>query len=83
MFTISNCTYENCPKKCRNPDHGERINSVLVRDSLSDEKIAAFIAKSCRNFANVYDHQGQSALHVAAASHKYAIAEWLINNVSF
>lgn len=57
MFNISNYPHENCGKKCKNPEHGERINSVLVRSSISAEKIAAFIAKTCRNFANVLDYQ--------------------------
>ncbi|XP_055309724.1 inhibitor of Bruton tyrosine kinase [Sitodiplosis mosellana] len=80
MFNIANYSYENCGKKCKNPDHGERINSVLMKNSIADDKIAAFIAKTCRNFAHVADLQGQTALHVATATHKYSIVEWLINN---
>lgn len=52
-----NYSYENCGKKCKNPEHGERINSVLIKNSLADEKIAAFIAKTCKNFAHVTDFQ--------------------------
>lgn len=58
MFSIANYSYENCGKKCKNPEHGERINSVLLfKNSITDEKIAAFIAKTCKNFAHVADHQ--------------------------
>lgn len=57
MFNISNYSYENCGKKCKNPDHGERINSALIKSSVAVEKIAAFIAKTCRNFAHIVDHQ--------------------------
>lgn len=121
MFNISNYSYENCGKKCKNLDHGDRINRVLVNNSVALDKLAAFIAKTCRNFAHVLDHQvgksisitftyahfylsinkcilmsgsnqcdfeirfflkGQSALHVATVARKFAIVEWLINNVS-
>lgn len=57
MFNPSNFQYENCGKKCKNPEHGERITGVLLKNSLSDDKVAAFIAKTCRNFAHVLDHQ--------------------------
>ncbi|XP_031631768.1 inhibitor of Bruton tyrosine kinase [Contarinia nasturtii] len=80
MFNISNFQYENCGKKCKNPEHSERITGVLLNNSLPDDKIAAFIAKTCRNFAHNLNHQGQTALHAATAGHKYAVVEWLINN---
>lgn len=57
MFNISNYLYENCNKKCKNVEHGDRISNVLIKNTLSDEKIAAFIAKTCRNFANILDYQ--------------------------
>lgn len=57
MFNITNYSYENCGKKCKNPEHGERINSVLIKNSIADEKIAAFIAKTCKNFAHIADLQ--------------------------
>lgn len=57
MFNISNYSYENCGKKCKNLDHGDRINRVLVNSSVELDKLAAFIAKTCRNFAHVLDHQ--------------------------
>lgn len=107
----SNHTYENCGKKCKNLDHGDKISRALVNSSLNDEKLAAYIAKTCRNYAHVFDHQvwnfeqlffslwqiqlklmcfvwfncsiqGQTALHVATATHKHALVEWLINSVS-
>lgn len=57
MLTINNYVYENCTKKCKNPEHGDRINSVLIKESIGDEKVAAYIAKTCKNFARVLDHQ--------------------------
>lgn len=57
MFTIANYPYENCTKKCKNSEHGDRINRVLVNESISDERLAAYIAKTCKNFARVQDHQ--------------------------
>lgn len=57
MFTINNYAYENCGKKCRNPDHGDRITRALMKNSLNDERLAAFVAKTCKNFAHVLDNQ--------------------------
>lgn len=57
MSTITTYPYESCPKKCKNPVHGDRINSVLINGNVSDDKIAAFIAKTCRSFAYVLDNQ--------------------------
>lgn len=57
MFNISNFPYDNCGKKCKSAEHGERINSVLIKNGIAAEKQAAFVAKTCRNFAHVVDHQ--------------------------
>lgn len=57
MWTITTYPYESCPKKCRNTAHGDRINSALNSSNLSADKTAAFIAKTCRSFAYVLDHQ--------------------------
>lgn len=57
MLKASNHSYENCGKKCRNLDHGDKINRALVNSTLNDEKLAAYIAKTCRNYAHVFDHQ--------------------------
>lgn len=57
MFNITNYSYENCSRKCKNFDHGDRISYVLIHSSVEQEKLAAFIAKTCRNFTHVLDHQ--------------------------
>lgn len=64
MFTIANYSYENCAKKCKNPEHGEKINSALTNTTVSDEKLAAFIAKTCRSFAHIRDHQVNRILSI-------------------
>lgn len=53
MFTISNYNYD-CLKNCRSREHGETVaRNVLHRKNTTDEKLAAFIAKSCKNFAGI------------------------------
>lgn len=72
MFNISNYSYENCGKKCRNPDHGSSINRTImanVNSSIEKEKLAAFIAKSCRNFAHILDHQVRESRSSQWTSH--------------
>lgn len=65
MFTISNYSYD-CLKNCRSRDHGETVaRNVLHRKNASDEKLAAFIAKSCKNFAGIdFEVCGQIILSV-------------------
>ncbi|XP_038109988.1 inhibitor of Bruton tyrosine kinase [Culex quinquefasciatus] len=77
--TIGNHEYE-CTKKCRLPSHGNAITAALTKRAISDELLAAYVAKLCRNFAEILDDQGRSALHLAASVGRYAIAEWLINH---
>lgn len=57
MSTIATYPYESCPKKCKNSIHGDRISSALINGTVTDDKIAAFIAKTCRSFAYVLDGQ--------------------------
>lgn len=57
MLRASNHLHETCGKKCKNPDHGDKINRVIVNSLLSNEKLAAYIAKTCRNYAHIFDHQ--------------------------
>lgn len=53
MFTINNYNYV-CSRNCRNREHGEKIaKNVLHRKNTSDEKLAACIAKTCKNFAGI------------------------------
>uniref|UniRef100_A0A182QEH7 BTB domain-containing protein n=1 Tax=Anopheles farauti TaxID=69004 RepID=A0A182QEH7_9DIPT len=79
MFTISNYDYE-CTKKCRLVRHGNAITAALTKRAVSDELLAAYIAKTCCNFAHVLDEYGRSALHMAASVGRSAIVEWLINH---
>uniref|UniRef100_A0A182S7H4 ANK_REP_REGION domain-containing protein n=1 Tax=Anopheles maculatus TaxID=74869 RepID=A0A182S7H4_9DIPT len=78
MFTISDYDYE-CTKKCRLVSHGNAITAALTKRAVSDEWLAAYIAKTCRNFAHVLDEHGRSALHMAASVGRSAIVEWLVN----
>ncbi|KFB49169.1 AGAP009939-PA-like protein [Anopheles sinensis] len=78
MFTINSFEYE-CTKKCRLVSHGNAITAALTKRAVSDEQLAAYIAKTCRNFAHILDEYGRSALHMAASVGRYAIVEWLIN----
>ncbi|XP_050078956.1 inhibitor of Bruton tyrosine kinase [Anopheles maculipalpis] len=78
MFTISDYDYE-CTKKCRLVSHGNAITAALTKRAVSDELLAAYIAKTCRNFAHVLDDHGRTALHMAASVGRSAIVEWLIN----
>ncbi|XP_053674901.1 inhibitor of Bruton tyrosine kinase [Anopheles nili] len=78
MYTISDYDYE-CTKKCRLVSHGNAITAALTKRAITDELLAAFIAKTCRNFAHILDDCGRSALHMAASVGRYAIVEWLIN----
>lgn len=56
MFTIANYNYE-CSKKCKNTDHGKAIGKAVRKSKASDEKLAAYIAKSCKNFAGIADDE--------------------------
>ncbi|XP_029709286.1 inhibitor of Bruton tyrosine kinase [Aedes albopictus] len=77
--SIGNYDYE-CTRKCHLPHHGNAITAALTKKSVSDELLATYVAKLCRNFAEILDDQGRSALHLAASVGRYAIAEWLLNN---
>ncbi|XP_055639005.1 inhibitor of Bruton tyrosine kinase [Toxorhynchites rutilus septentrionalis] len=78
-ISINNYDYE-CTKRCHLVRHGNAITAALTKKAISDELLAAFIAKYCRNFSEILDEQGRSALHVAASVGRYAVAEWLINH---
>lgn len=80
MFSISNYDYD-CTKKCKNNEHGCTITNALTKRSVDDQKLASFLAKTCRNFAEISDHEGRTGLHLASSVGRFAIAEWLINNV--
>ncbi|XP_052871449.1 inhibitor of Bruton tyrosine kinase-like, partial [Anopheles cruzii] len=77
-FTIDTYDYE-CTAKCRLVSHGNAITAALTKRSVPDKQLAAFVAKTCRNFANVLDEYGRTALHMAASVGRDVLVEWLIN----
>lgn len=54
--SIGNYDYE-CTRKCHLPHHGNAITAALTKKSVSDELLAAYVAKFCRNFAEILDDQ--------------------------
>lgn len=49
-------TYEyDCTRKCRLRAHGNAITSALTKRSIEDEKLAAYVAKTCCNYADIVD----------------------------
>lgn len=63
MFTPSTYSY-NCTRQCNLLEHGKQITRALTKRSLiSSEKLAAFIAKTCRNFMNVLNEEVIYKLH--------------------
>ncbi|XP_037949451.1 inhibitor of Bruton tyrosine kinase-like [Teleopsis dalmanni] len=78
MFNIKNYEYD-CTIKCNCRQHANAITAALTKRSISNEKLAAFIAKTCRNFADNVDDLGRSAVHIAASVDRYEVLEWLLN----
>ncbi|XP_023296811.2 inhibitor of Bruton tyrosine kinase [Lucilia cuprina] len=81
MFNPKNYEYD-CTRKCRLRAHGNAITSALTKRSIDDEKLAAYVAKACCNYADIVDDLGRSAVHVAASVDRYDILEWLLNQGS-
>jgi len=54
MFSISTFEYD-CTKKCKNLNHANIITAALTKRSISNNHLAAFIAKTCRNFSDIVD----------------------------
>ncbi|XP_063702839.1 inhibitor of Bruton tyrosine kinase-like [Culicoides brevitarsis] len=78
MHTIATYDYD-CTRKCRKSEHGNSITAALTKRSISNEKLARFIAKKCRNFAEILDDEGRSALHLAVSvGDRYDIVEFLL-----
>uniref|UniRef100_A0A336KSV8 CSON014850 protein n=1 Tax=Culicoides sonorensis TaxID=179676 RepID=A0A336KSV8_CULSO len=78
MYTIGTFDYD-CTKKCKKTEHGNAITSALTKRAVSNEKLARYITKMCRNFAEVLDDEGRSALHMAVSvGNRYDIVEYLI-----
>lgn len=80
MFTIANYEYD-CTKRCKNTDHGGKITSAITKRGVTNESLAAYIAKICRNFTDVLDEEGRSALHLAVSvGNRYDVCAWLLRN---
>lgn len=78
MFSILNYDYD-CTKKCKNVNHGSKITSSITKRGISDEALASYIAKICRNFTDVLDEEGRSALHLAVSvGNRYDLCVWLL-----
>jgi len=45
----------DCTTKCRHRQHGNTITAALTKRSIGHHKLAAFIFKTCGNFANILD----------------------------
>lgn len=56
MYTITTFDYD-CTKKCKKIDHGNAITAALTKRSISNEKLAKYISKICRNFAEILDEE--------------------------
>lgn len=54
MFDIKNYEYD-CTSKCHFRLHGNQITMALTKRSIEDEKLAAYVAKTCCNFADIVD----------------------------
>ncbi|KAH8397186.1 hypothetical protein KR215_010290 [Drosophila sulfurigaster] len=79
MSAIKNQEYD-CTAKCRQREHGNNITAAITKRSIDDQKLAAFIAKTCANFNNIRDYLGRSAVHMCASVARYTILEWLLNH---
>lgn len=56
MFTIATYPYPECTLgKCKKSQHGYRVIEAIARSRSSDDLLARFVAKACRNFARVTD----------------------------
>lgn len=79
MPALRNHDYD-CTVKCRQVQHGNCITAALTKRSIEDQPLAAFVAKTCANFANITDYLGRSAVHMCASVARYRILEWLLNH---
>nr|XP_016929755.1 inhibitor of Bruton tyrosine kinase [Drosophila suzukii] len=73
----------DCTTKCRHRQHGNTITAALTKRSIDHQKLAAFIFKTCGNFANILDDLGRSAVHMSASTARYEILEWLLNHGAY
>ncbi|XP_055380242.1 inhibitor of Bruton tyrosine kinase-like [Condylostylus longicornis] len=70
----------DCTKICRKACHGQKITSALTKISIEDHILAVYISLICQNFANNRDYLGRTGLHIAAATGKYILCKWLLDN---
>lgn len=54
MFNPKNYEYD-CTRKCRLTAHGNAITSALTKRSIENEELAAYLAKTCCNYADILD----------------------------
>ncbi|KAH8233465.1 hypothetical protein KR026_008461 [Drosophila bipectinata] len=73
----------DCTAKCRLRQHGNNITAALTKRSISSQNLAAFVYKTCGNFANILDDLGRSAVHMSASTGRYEILEWLLNHGAY
>ncbi|KAH8400712.1 hypothetical protein KR009_000515 [Drosophila setifemur] len=83
MSAARTCQDNDCTAKCRLRQHGNIITAALTKRSIPNDKLAAFLAKTCGNFANILDDLGRSAVHMSASTGRYKILEWLLNHGAY
>lgn len=54
MINTKNYDYD-CTRKCRLRIHGNAITTALTKRSMDDNNLAAYVAKTCCNFADIVD----------------------------
>lgn len=72
----------DCTRKCKSREHGAVITSSITKRSVSDVALASFIWSTCSNFIQAFDHEGRTALHMAASRGRKALLEWLAKSSS-
>ncbi|XP_037294950.1 inhibitor of Bruton tyrosine kinase isoform X1 [Manduca sexta] len=72
----------DCTIRCKSRAHGQVLTGAITKRSLTDEALASFIKATCANFIKAFDHEGRTALHMAASRGRVALMEWLIRHSS-
>uniref|UniRef100_A0A1B6MEM7 BTB domain-containing protein n=1 Tax=Graphocephala atropunctata TaxID=36148 RepID=A0A1B6MEM7_9HEMI len=76
--TSSSGLESSCTEKCKYKDHGRNITSVITKTSISDYQLACYLNSFCKNHAQVVDHEGRNALHIAASCGRRDLCYWLV-----
>jgi len=63
----------DCTAKCRLRQHGNAITAALTKRSIDNQKLAAFIFKTCGNFANILDDLVRGEIRQAVEGNSYVI----------